>query len=1080
MTRLHFRGPVLTASGYGVHARQILDALMEAGQYDIYADQIPWGQCSWLPVTDHAFSRYANACGKMENLKSQVAEDQFNAVFDVSVQVTIPNEFARRAKFNIGVTAGIETDRIAPEWIPQCNLMDLIVVPSEHSKNVMEQTRYEVYDHKAGKEHEIQITTPIVIVEESVKIDTFFPGAQAESITDELFSTDFNFLVVGQWGVNVNFGQDRKNITNTIKAFYEEFHNDEDVGLVLKIAAIRNSIPDRFIVQARLAELKELLVKEITQQVGHEPKCKLYLVSGFATDKELAALYNHPKIKAFVSLTHGEGYGLPIIEAAACGLPVIATNWSGHLTFLGEAKRRWLPVPVTPVPVPASFVWQGVIPEGVMWAEPSLDDAKIIMRRFYSKASTPTAWAKKLSKEIAENYNPGVLGRKFVDLVQASAHEFFQKNSVEYWVANNILPGDKHKILYTMPQSAGDIFLSTGVIDNLISDTGLAADAVEAYIATKPVFKGVVKDLGYNWIEFQPWMHTPDLTNKIWDEVYTPDLFVQYQGSNWVNRRNKRHLAEEFAAHCGLEPGPLLPRIVTDPLEGFSNASPYVVIHPGYKKGHARHYAYWQDVIDNLRSNGVRVVQIGGPDDPEYRSVEDLRGKTTFTEAAGIIGDATAFVGIDSFPMHVANHLDVPGVALFGSSNPECTGKLIHTEYGSDRLTIIEAVDRKGCAAPCYKDQCVVDKDNPCINNIAAATVYNNVMDIWEPAVSLDVQPDDRVLAVLRKPFEEQFPSISGYTTTFNALKYPFEQSITSMLGFCDEVVVVDGISTDGTWEKLQEAFGNDDRVQLYQKEWDFNEPGIDGQQKAFARALCTGDYLWQMDGDEIVHENDYLKIKKLTKTFSSDFGVLALPVVELWGDTKHLRGDRHLWKWRLSKNDPLITHGINAGARRQAPDGRIYAATGMSDGCEYVNSYTYQSTPTQNFWTADIERLRLTDPIAYESVVQRIIEDMPCVWHYSWADIPAKVKQFRDMWDKQWSCLYLEQEQGKKRFFKDKDWNDVTDEEIAELANTIFRVGHEFAGIGEEVVYPKYDLERMGFKQPEIMTGTKYSRLSR
>ena len=48
----------------------------------------------------------------------------------------------------------------------------------------------------------------------------------------------------------------------------------------------------------------------------------------------MANLYAHPKIKAYVSLTHGEGYGLPLFEAAYHGIPIIAPDWSGHLDFL--------------------------------------------------------------------------------------------------------------------------------------------------------------------------------------------------------------------------------------------------------------------------------------------------------------------------------------------------------------------------------------------------------------------------------------------------------------------------------------------------------------------------------------------------------------------------------------------------------------------------------------------------------------------------------------------------------------------------------------------------------------------------
>ena len=112
-------------------------------------------------------------------------------------------------------------------------------------------------------------------------------------------------------------------------------------------------------------------------------------------------------------------------------------------------------------------------------------------------------------------------------------------------------------------------------------------------------------------------------------------------------------------------------------------------------------------------------------------------------------------------------------------------------------------------------------------------------------------------------------PSLSGYTTTLdcNQNGYPWKQCIQSMLGFSDEVVVVDGGSSDGTWEELQEWSKNEDKLNVFQVKRDWNHPRFavfDGDQKAEARSRCKGDYCWQQDADEIVHENDYKKISEI------------------------------------------------------------------------------------------------------------------------------------------------------------------------------------------------------------------------
>ena len=58
------------------------------------------------------------------------------------------------------------------------------------------------------------------------------------------------------------------------------------------------------------------------------------------TDEEIHSLYLHGKIKSFVSFTHGEGFGLPLFEAAYSGLPVVAPGWSGQCDFLFDENKK--------------------------------------------------------------------------------------------------------------------------------------------------------------------------------------------------------------------------------------------------------------------------------------------------------------------------------------------------------------------------------------------------------------------------------------------------------------------------------------------------------------------------------------------------------------------------------------------------------------------------------------------------------------------------------------------------------------------------------------------------------------------
>lgn len=288
--------------------------------------------------------------------------------------------------------------------------------------------------------------------------------------------------------------------------------------------------------------------------------------------------------------------------------------------------------------------------------------------------------------------------------------------------------------------------------------------------------------------------------------------------------------------------------------------------------------------------------------------------------------------------------------------------------------------------------------------------------------------------------YQKLYGKISGYTTTYNSMDYPFLESIKSMLGFCQEVVVVDGCSSDGTWQELEKLAAEDPRVKIYQNEFDWSEPRMDGLQKAFARGLCENEFLWQMDADEVVHESDYEKIKQITKRFPNDADILHLPVIELWGPKGEVTGRRHAWKWRMSRNKPDITHDVNNHARiTDETTGKVYARKGMSDGCEYVNTMNFEMLRHVGFYNEKLETARLTSPEQYAGYMNQVAQVLPCVYHYSWFDLPRKIQQLKKggVWDKMWSLLYKQETQ--ERFPGVE-----TDEQVRELAKKLYELGGE------------------------------------
>jgi glycosyltransferase involved in cell wall biosynthesis len=294
-------------------------------------------------------------------------------------------------------------------------------------------------------------------------------------------------------------------------------------------------------------------------------------------------------------------------------------------------------------------------------------------------------------------------------------------------------------------------------------------------------------------------------------------------------------------------------------------------------------------------------------------------------------------------------------------------------------------------------------------------------------------------------------PTISGYITTYNCKKqgYPYVQAIKSMLGFCDEVCIVDGGSTDGTFETLDNLRASDpSRVKLKKIARDWGHPRhavFDGLQKAEARDMCTSEFCWQMDSDEVVHEDDYQKIIDLCKKFPANVEILSLPVIEYWGGPEKIRADIQPWKWRLSRNLPHITHGIPSHLRRQDELG-TYALQG-TDGCDMIHKETGQIINHLTFHNEESERVRIAaisgniEAISvYQSWFNQIIENIPGVYHYSWYDIPRKMRLYRDYWTRHWNSLFrgsLEDTSETNMMF-DVPWSQVTEEMIEEKAKLL------------------------------------------
>lgn len=367
-----FRGPVLTQSGYGVHARQVARWLLGREDIDLFFQVLPWGDTPWLLNRD----LHDGLIGKIMDRTPDISGKKF----DVSFQLQLPNEWdSTLASYNVGITAGVETDICNPEWITACNAMSCIVVPSKHAEKSLT---------SSGK-----INVPIHIIPEAFS-DAILTENRT-SIDDLTFSTNFNFLLFGQI-TGDNPENDRKNTFYAVKWFCEEFKNDNDVGLVIKTNLGKNTNIDR-------ETTKNLFIKLAEEVRGKFPFPKIHLLHGDMSDEEVSSLYKHNQIKALLSATRGEGYGLPILEAAAASLPVIATNWSGHLDFLSHGK--FIDIDYKLDKVHPSRIDQKIFMNGAKWAHPIESDFKKKISKFRNADSIPREWAKDLSEKVKSIYS---------------------------------------------------------------------------------------------------------------------------------------------------------------------------------------------------------------------------------------------------------------------------------------------------------------------------------------------------------------------------------------------------------------------------------------------------------------------------------------------------------------------------------------------------------------------------------------------------------------------------------------------------------------------------------------------------
>jgi len=395
--------PVSSRSGYGDHARDLVRAFLKTDKFNVKILDVNWGETP-RNALDKKLDRQIIDC--------ILPEPKLDKQPDVYVDIRIPNEFQQWGKFNIGITAGIETTAVSNVWIDGCNKMDLIIVPSEHSKDGFVKALYEkvqnLPDGKQQKIGELKLEKPIETLFEGVDDNVYKPIENASLDLVDDIKEDFCFLHVGLWGKG-GYGEDRKDISKMIKIFYESFANKKkQPALILKTAGATFSILDR---ESCLKKIKQIKSKfPLDWKLPN-----VYLLHGSLSTEEMNKLYNHPKVKSFVSLTHGEGFGRPMLEASMVGLPVIASSWSGQLDFLSARDSMLLGGEL--VKVPKSQVWKNIIIPESQWFNVNETQAYKSLNYTFKNIEDVTKRALDLMKANRDKFTLNKMTKKLDEII---------------------------------------------------------------------------------------------------------------------------------------------------------------------------------------------------------------------------------------------------------------------------------------------------------------------------------------------------------------------------------------------------------------------------------------------------------------------------------------------------------------------------------------------------------------------------------------------------------------------------------------------------------------------------------------
>jgi hypothetical protein len=424
--------PVATRSGYGAHSRDICRALIKLDKYEVKILSVRWGNCPMnaLHEDDPNDKMIIERLLDGPNLPQQP---------ELHIHIVIPNEFQTFGKYNIGITAGLEMTACPAPWLEGMNRMNMNIVPSNFVKEIMSKCTFEMRDDNTNEmKGMLKNEQPIEVLFEGTDTNIYKKTKDfSKEFIDEMKTVDdtFNFLYVGHW-LQGDIGHDRKDTGMLVKVFLETFKNmKKKPGLIMKTGGAGFSVLDREDILKKINAIKETVGGELPN---------IYFLHGDFTDEEMNELYNHPKVKAHISLTHGEGFGRPLLEATISQKPVIAPNWSGHLDFLPKNLAVLLGGSL-------QNVQRGSVPdemyiEGSQWFTVNYQETSAVMKDVYKNYRKYTLNAKKLGIGNRSKFSLDSMTRKLGKILDKYVPEFPKEVKLELPKLKKVSSSEQPKI----------------------------------------------------------------------------------------------------------------------------------------------------------------------------------------------------------------------------------------------------------------------------------------------------------------------------------------------------------------------------------------------------------------------------------------------------------------------------------------------------------------------------------------------------------------------------------------------------------------------------------------------------------